>query len=91
MLTILWVLVLPNVDLDPAPPLNLEVVLFAVFAICAALVVSNARRERIDRSPAVYWFFVRPFSASLASSLLFAVRFTLGSPARSASPDGSLE
>jgi hypothetical protein len=33
MIAILWILVAPNVDLDPATPLNLEVFFFLVIAI----------------------------------------------------------
>lgn len=33
MIAILWILIAPNVDLDPATPLNLEVFFFLLIAI----------------------------------------------------------
>ena len=37
MLTIAWILIVPNADLDPCPPLNLEIFYFAVLALCILL------------------------------------------------------
>lgn len=37
MFAIYWILVMPQVDLDPATPLNLEVLFFAVIALSVLL------------------------------------------------------
>ncbi|HEY3928067.1 MAG TPA: hypothetical protein VGL89_06820 [Candidatus Koribacter sp.] len=37
ILAIYWILVAPNVDLDPATPLNVEALFFALVAICIML------------------------------------------------------
>jgi hypothetical protein len=34
MIAILWILIVPNVDLDPATPMNIEALFFVVMAIC---------------------------------------------------------
>jgi hypothetical protein len=34
LVAILWILIVPNVDLDPAPPMNIEALFFIVVAIC---------------------------------------------------------
>ncbi len=44
MLAIYWILVVPQVDLDPAPPLNLEVFFFAIVAISVLLGVHELGR-----------------------------------------------
>lgn len=63
MLTILWILVAPNVDLDPAPPLNLEAFFFFVMAICAVL--ESRHIARPDRLRATSSSFPAPAPALL--------------------------
>lgn len=55
MIAILWILVVPNVDLDPAPPLNLEVLFFLVVAICFVLDIREYLRDFL-RNPAARSF-----------------------------------
>lgn len=45
VLTIFWVLVLPEVDLDPAPPLNLEAFFLAVIATITILLSAREKRR----------------------------------------------
>lgn len=50
MLAIFWILVAPQVDLDPATPLNLETIFFAVVAISIMLEVQAfASRHQAQR------------------------------------------
>jgi hypothetical protein len=50
MLAIFWILIVPNVDLDPAPPLNLEAFFFAVIAIGIILRECELGSEVLQRS-----------------------------------------
>jgi len=52
ILAIYWILIVPNVDLDPAPPLNLEMLFFALVAICILLDARESLSGRVgDLSP----------------------------------------
>jgi hypothetical protein len=51
LLAIIWILIVPNVDLDPATPLNMEGILFALVAICLMLGASPLGVEVVQRFP----------------------------------------
>ena len=68
MLAIYWILVLPQVDLDPATPANVETLFFAVFAISMLFVAS-------DKSATVVRNFVPGMTpVAQAPPALFAAR-----------------